>query len=204
MSEQHTLPELPYGYSDLEPVIMADIMEIHHSKHHNAYVTNLNKAEEAYRAAEARGDLDGMIRLQPAIRFNGGGHLNHSIFWTNLAPQGKGGGGAPEGALATAIDKAFGSFDSFKESFNSQAAAVQGSGWGWLGYNRTTGRVEIATCSNQDPLFATTGLIPLLGIDVWEHAYYLQFKNARPAYLKAIWDVVNWKNVEERFAAAQQ
>lgn len=139
----------------------------------------------------------------PHPRFNGGGHINHSIFWTNLAPANAAGGGAPEGELAAAIDAGFGSFDAFKETFAAKTAAVQGSGWGWLGFNPATGAVEIATTANQDPLQATTGLTPLLGVDVWEHAYYLQYKNVRPDYLKAIWEVVNWGNVAERFAAAK-
>ena len=143
------------------------------------------------------------LHLQPGIRFNGGGHINHSIFWTNLAPASAGGGGAPSGKLASLIDSEFGSFEDFKAKFAAQTAAVQGSGWGWLGYDAASGRVAFKACANQDPL-STTGLVPLLGVDVWEHAYYLQYKNVRPDYLNAIWDIVNWSNVEERLANAMQ
>jgi len=198
----HTLPPLPYAYDALEPVISKDIMELHHSKHHNTYVVGLNAAEEKYKAADESGDVNAQIALQAAIKFNGGGHINHSIFWTNLAPTGNGGGGAPAGELLAQIEAKWGSFDAFKDEFSAKTAAVQGSGWGWLGYSKDTGLV-IATCSNQDPLQGTTGLTPLLGIDIWEHAYYLDYQNVRPNYLKAIWDVVSWCNVTERFEAAQ-
>jgi Fe-Mn family superoxide dismutase len=197
------LPDLSYDYAELEPFISAEIMELHHSKHHNTYVTNLNAALEQYDAAEAKGDVAAMIALQGALKFNGGGHVNHTIFWTNLAPPSKGGGGEPEGELKAAIDAEFGDFESFKTKFNASAVSVQGSGWAWLGYNKGSGRVEIATCANQDPL-STTGLVPLLGIDVWEHAYYLQYKNVRPDYLNAIWGIVNFGNVSERLAAAKE
>ena len=196
----HELPKLPYAYDALEPVISKEIMELHHKKHHNAYVTNLNKALEAYNSA----DLEQQIALQGAIRFNGGGHINHSIFWTNLAPQGQGGGEPPTGELADAINQRWGSLDGFIEAFNGQAGPLQGSGWGWLGFNKKSKQLVIQNCSNQDPLFATTGLIPLLGIDVWEHAYYLQYKNVRPDYLKNIWKVVNWANVAERYKEAKE
>lgn len=196
------LPDLDYDYGALEPVISGEIMELHHSKHHNTYVTNYNNAMEQYEDAAARGDTAAMIALQGAIKFNGGGHVNHSIFWTNLAPAGNGGGGEPTGDLAAAINSSFGSFDAFKTKFSATTAAVQGSGWGWLGYDKANDRVVIQTCANQDPL-STTGLVPLLGIDVWEHAYYLQYKNVRPDYLNAIWDVVNWGNVAERYSAAK-
>ncbi|MCH9704012.1 MAG: superoxide dismutase [Chlamydiae bacterium] len=194
----HELPKLPYSYDALEPVISKEIMELHHKKHHNAYVTNLNKALEAYESAE----LEEQIALQKAIRFNGGGHLNHSIFWTNLAPQNEGGGKPPEGELAEAINGRWGSLESFIEEFNAKAGPLQGSGWCWLAYSKKSRQLLIMTCANQDPLFATTGLVPLLGIDVWEHAYYLQYKNARPEYLKNIWKVVNWANIAKRYKAA--
>lgn len=199
----HTLPDLGYGYADLEPTISEEIMTLHHSKHHQTYVNGLNAAEENYSAAVAAGDVSAAVALQPAVKFNGGGHINHSIFWSNLAPSTAGGGGAPDGELGEAIDAAFGSFEEFKATFAGKTVAVQGSGWGWLGYNAATGAVEVATTANQDPLQATTGLTPLLGVDVWEHAYYLQYKNVRPDYVGAIWDVVNWGNVAERFAAAK-
>jgi Fe-Mn family superoxide dismutase len=201
MTLKFELPKLPYELDALEPVISKEIMTLHYTKHHQAYVTNLNAALEKYAEAEAKNEIAQMVALQQAIRFNGGGHVNHSIFWTNLAPVSKGGGTPPQGALAKAIDHTFGSFDAFKEQFSAKAAALQGSGWVWLGYNKTSKHLEIVACDNQDPL-STKGLIPILGLDVWEHAYYLQYKNVRPDYIKAIWQVFNWKNAEERFAAA--
>jgi len=203
MSSQvlYKIPDLAYDFNALEPVISTEIMQIHYSKHHVAYVTNLNAALEKYYEAESKGDMAAMIGLQQAIRFNGGGHVNHSIFWTNLAPASHGGGGAPSGELSSALIKEFGSVESFIEKFSSQTVAIQGSGWGWLGLNKTSGKLVITTCNNQDPL-STQGLVPLLGIDVWEHAYYLQYKNVRAEYVKNIWNIVNWKNVEQRFKSA--
>ncbi|MBX9923895.1 MAG: superoxide dismutase [Rhabdochlamydiaceae bacterium] len=198
----YKLPELSYDFSALEPVISAEIMQLHYSKHHNAYVTNLNVALEKYYDAESKGDIASMIGLQQAIRFNGGGHVNHSIFWTNLAPTSHGGGGAPSGDLLAAITKEFGSVESFIEKFSALTVAVQGSGWGWLGWNQSSKRLVMTSCNNQDPL-STQGLVPLLGIDVWEHAYYLQYKNVRAEYVKNIWNIVSWKNVEQRFKDAQ-
>mmetsp|Transcript_25100 Transcript_25100/g.87560 ORF Transcript_25100/g.87560 Transcript_25100/m.87560 type:complete len:246 (-) Transcript_25100:68-805(-) len=201
-SESFKLPDLTYDYHELEPFVAAEIMELHHSKHHKTYVTNLNNALDATLDAQAKGDVAAAIALQGAIRFNGGGHINHSIFWENLAPPSKGGGGEPEGELKTYIDAAFGDFESFKKTFNAQTAAVQGSGWGWLGYNKAADRVEFRAMPNQDPL-SMTGLVPLLGIDVWEHAYYLQYKNVRPDYLNAIWGVVNFGDVAAKLAKAK-
>lgn len=197
------LPDLPYDFSALEPIISAEIMQLHYSKHHNAYVTNLNAALEKYKEAEMKNDIAAMIGLQQAIRFNGGGHVNHSIFWNNLAPMGKGGGESPSGDLLAAIQKDFGSLEQLIEKLSGQSVAIQGSGWGWLGYNAANDRLAVATCANQDPL-STQGLIPLLGIDVWEHAYYLQYKNVRADYVKNIWKIVNWKNVQERYLAAKK
>ena len=139
--------------------------------------------------------------MQPLIQFHGGGHINHCIFWTNLAPIGQGGGETPQGNLAIAMQQTFGEFEKFVETFIAKTAAIQGSGWGWLGYNPAKGKLEIATCQNQDPL-STKGLIPLLGVDVWEHAYYLQYKNLRKEYLEKIWQVVNWDNVSQRYEKA--
>ncbi|KAM3569298.1 hypothetical protein VYU27_008605 [Nannochloropsis oceanica] len=197
-----TLPDLAYGYGELEPVISGEIMEIHHKKHHQAYITNFNVAMGKLVEAEAKGDVSAMIALQPALRFNGGGHLNHSIFWKNLAPPKAGGGVPPIGALAQAIESQFGSLAGLQDTMSAQSVAVQGSGWGWLGVDKKMKRLAIVALPNQDPLEATTGLVPLVGIDVWEHAYYLQYKNVRPDYVKAIWKVVNWKDAEARFAAA--
>ena len=198
---KHTLPDLPYAFEALEPVISAEILFLHHNKHHAAYVANLNSALERYAEAERRGDISAMIALQPAIRFNGGGHINHSIFWSNLAPKNSGGGEMPKGRLIEEIDRTWGSFERFVEIFGARAVAIQGSGWAWLGYHKESGRLDIACCANQDPL-TLTGMTPLLGIDVWEHAYYLQYKNARAEYVKAIWQIINWHNVQERFLAA--
>ena len=198
MSHKFELPKLPYNFDALEPFISKEIMELHYTKHHQTYVNNLNKALEQYEEAEKNNDVAAMIALQSAIKFNGGGHVNHSIFWTNLAPVSQGGGKGPNGKLLEAINQQIGSLEKLIETMSTKGTAVQGSGWVWLGYNKSNGRLEVATCDNQDPL-STKGLVPLLGIDVWEHAYYLQYKNVRPDYVKAIWNVVNWANVAERF-----
>lgn len=198
-SSQQTLPDLPYDFAALEPVISAEIMELHYKKHHQAYVTNLNKALEQYSDAEAKGDIKKMIELQPAIRFNGGGHINHTIFWTNLAPKEE--GREPKGELGKAIEHSFGSLNQFIDTFSAKTAAIQGSGWGWLAFDREHSSLTICTCANQDP--CAEGKVPLLGVDVWEHAYYLQYKNLRADYLKAIWSIVNWENVSKRYEEAK-
>ncbi|EGT30878.1 CBN-SOD-3 protein [Caenorhabditis brenneri] len=197
---KHTLPDLPYDYGDLEPVISAEIMQLHHQKHHNTYVTNLNQAEEKLQEALSKGDLKGVLAQQSALKFNGGGHLNHSIFWTNLAKD----GGEPSKELLEMIKRDIGSLENLQKMLSEKSIAVQGSGWGWLGYCPKGKKLKLATCKDQDTLEATHGLIPLFGIDVWEHAYYLQYKSVRPDYVKAIWKIANWKNVSERFAKAQQ
>merc|ERR1712058_99302 len=201
VTSKHTLPDLPYAYNALEPVISAEIMQLHHSKHHATYVNNLNVAEEKLAEAVTKSDVSSAIGLQGAIKFNGGGHLNHSIFWQNLCP---GGSGEPTGELAAAINRDFGSFENMKTKLSASTVAVQGSGWGWLGYNKEAKKLQIAACPNQDPLEATTGLVPLFGIDVWEHAYYLQYKNVRPDYVKAIFQVANWNDVSARLEAAMK
>jgi Fe-Mn family superoxide dismutase len=197
----YQLPELPYDFNALEPVISAQIMELHYTKHHKAYITNLNTALEKYHEAETKNDVAAMIALQQAIKFNGGGHINHSFFWTILAPESKGGGQGLKGELLREIEKEFGSLDLFKQKFNSMTTAIQGSGWGWLGFNKELKRLEIATTANQDPL-SSLRLVPILGVDVWEHAYYLQYKNLRADYVSAIWQVFNWKQIEEKYAKA--
>uniref|UniRef100_A0A6M2DNY6 Superoxide dismutase n=1 Tax=Xenopsylla cheopis TaxID=163159 RepID=A0A6M2DNY6_XENCH len=194
----HKLPELGYEYNALEPIISREIMALHHTKHHQAYITNYNAAEEKLNAAIKANCTQTIINLQPALRFNGGGHINHSIFWKNLSPK----GGKPSEQLQKMIDCDFGSMDKMKTALSTAAVGVQGSGWGWLAYNKTAKKLQIATCANQDPLEATTGLIPLFGIDVWEHAYYLQYKNVRADYVKAIFDVANWEDISERFQNA--
>ena len=160
------LPDLPYDFSALEPVISGEIMELHYKKHHQAYVNNANTALEQLAEAEAKNELGKMISLQLAIKFNGGGHINHSIFWTNLAPKASGGGTPPTDALADALNKQFGSLDNFIAEMSAKTAAIQGSGWGWLGLHPQKKTLHIATCANQDPL-VIEGLVPLLGIDVW-------------------------------------
>lgn len=197
------LPQLPYAYDALEPHIDARTMEIHHSKHHNAYVTNLN-------AAIAGTDLEGksiedlMKNLDMnnmAVRNNGGGHYNHTMFWEIMSPNG---GGLPTGELATAIDAAFGSFDAFKAEFSKAGATRFGSGWAWLCVK--DGKLEVCSTPNQDnPLMpgVTCGGQPILGMDVWEHAYYLHYQNRRPDYMEAFFNVINWTEVAKRFAAAK-
>lgn len=198
------LPDLPYDFGALEPSISATIMEIHHQKHHQTYVNNLNMFMEKLAEAESKNDVSGIVSCQQAIKFNGGGHLNHSIFWNNLAPAGKGGGEIESGDLLAMIESQYNSLEEFQTKFSGITAAVQGSGWGWLGYDTVNKKLSITTTANQDPLEATTGLKPLLGIDVWEHAYYLDYKNVRPDYLKEIWKIVNWKDVESRLADAKK
>ncbi|MEO8763980.1 MAG: superoxide dismutase [Ginsengibacter sp.] len=197
-----TLPALPYSFDALEPTIDKETMQIHHDKHHQAYVDNLNKAiagsENENKSLEEL--LAGAGTLSPAIRNNGGGHWNHSFFWEILSAEG---GGKPEGNLATAIDEAFGSFDEMKEKFNTAATTRFGSGWAWLGV--AGGKLVICSTPNQDnPLMdvADCKCKPILGCDVWEHAYYLKYQNKRPDYLKAFWNVVNWKKVAEHFGNA--
>jgi Fe-Mn family superoxide dismutase len=197
-----TLPPLPYAPDALEPHIDKMTMEIHHGKHHQAYVTNLNKALESAPDL-ANKSLPELLAnncaivpeaSRTAVRNNGGGHANHSMFWTIMAPPG--GQSQPGGALADAINTAFGGFDQFKEKFNAAGATRFGSGWAWL-LNKG-GKLEITSSANQDsPLME--GLDPVMGLDVWEHAYYLKYQNRRPEYLGAWWSVVNWKEVEKRF-----
>lgn len=198
-----TLPLLPYAHDALEPYIDTLTMQIHHGKHHQAYVDNLNKAiagtpNEGKSLAEL---VAGAGKISAAVRNNGGGHWNHSFFWESLA---KNAGGSPSGKLAEAINAAFGSFDAFKEKFNAAGATRFGSGWAWLIVK--DGKLEVTSTPNQDnPLMDVAEVkgTPLLGVDVWEHAYYLKYQNRRAEYLGAFWNVVNWKKVEERFAAAK-
>lgn len=204
----HSLPDLGYAFDALEPHIDARTMEIHHDKHHNAYVTNLNAALEGTgledkSICELIGDLSQVPEdKRTAVRNNGGGHANHSLFWKVIAP---GGASAPSGDLAAAIDAAFGSFDAFKEAFAKAGATRFGSGWAWLVKN-DDGSVAVCSTANQDsPCMgdAVAGCSgkPLLGLDVWEHAYYLNYQNRRPDYISAFWNVVNWDAVAERFAS---
>jgi len=195
------LPKLPYGYDALEPHIDSKTMEIHHTKHHQAYVNGLNAALDTPHL-ETRGTLEEILAnisevpegIRGAVNFHGGGHDNHSIFWNNMSPAG---GGKPGGAIGDAIDKAFGGFEAFKEKFSKGSAAIQGSGWGWLVFSPKTKMIDFVTMPNQTSP-RTAGLVPLLGIDVWEHAYYLLRQNRRPEYIEAWWNVVNWDDVESR------
>jgi Fe-Mn family superoxide dismutase len=195
-----TLPPLGHAYNAFVPIISEEIMTIHHTKHHATYIANLNAALEKVEAAAAKGDANALIANAGAIKFNGGGHINHTLFWENLCPVKD--FAVPTGALADMINSKFGSLEGLQKEMGAKTVAVQGSGWGWLGYNKQTKTLEIATCPNQDPLEATTGLIPLVGIDVWEHAYYIDYKNVRPNYVEAIWKVIDWKCAEKRLAAA--
>lgn len=199
IAKKHTLPDLTFDYKALEPIISGEIMQLHHQKHHQTYITNYNAAEVQLQEAVQKNDTTKIIALQGALKFNGGGHINHSIFWQNLGPKKTN----QSADLKSEIDKTFGGFDAFKKEFTAATVAVQGSGWGWLGFNKKTQKIQIATCFNQDPLEATTGLVPLLGVDVWEHAYYLQYKNLRLNYVEAIFDVVNWEDVSARLASAK-
>lgn len=198
-----TLPALPYAFDALEPHIDAQTMQIHHGKHHQAYVDNLNKALAGTEHENKR--LEEIVAkagsLSPAIRNNGGGHWNHSFFWEILAPKA---GGQPTGVLADAINSTFGSFDSFKEKFNAAGTTRFGSGWAWLIVK--DGKLEITSTPNQDnPLMDVAEIKgkPILGVDVWEHAYYLKYQNKRPDYLQAIWNVINWNKIAEHFIAAK-
>ena len=200
---KHTLPDLPYDYGALEPKVSAETMTLHHTKHHNTYVTNLNVGMEKLDAAVSAGDASGIIALQGAIKFNGGGHVNHALFWENMCPPDSAQAELKEGALMDLVNDNFGGLSNLRDEMTPAALGVQGSGWAWLGYNKKTGRLEIASCPNQDPLKATTGLVPLVGIDVWEHAYYVDYRNVRPDYVNAFFDIINWDVAQERLAAAK-
>ena len=205
----YSLPELPYGYDALEPHIDARTMEIHHGKHHNAYITKVNAAIEGTDLANK--SIEDLVKglasvpenIRGAVRNNGGGHANHSLFWTVMGP---GAGGAPDGPLAEAINTDLGGLDAFKEAFAAAAATRFGSGWAWLYVDG--GNLKVGSTANQDsPLMgaeiAGVGGTPILGLDVWEHAYYLNYQNRRPDYIAAFWNVVNWNAVAQRYAATQ-
>ncbi|KAI3320552.1 iron/manganese superoxide dismutase domain-containing protein [Xylariaceae sp. AK1471] len=195
-----TLPDLSYDYGALEPYISGKIMEIHHKNHHQTYVNGLNSALEQIGEAHAKGNDMQAAALAPLLNFHGGGHTNHTLFWENLAPANKDGGGEPEGGLKSAIDRDFGSFETLKSQINTALAGIQGSGWAWLVKDKTAGTLQVVTRANQDPV--TGNYIPLMGIDAWEHAYYLQYQNRKAEYFSAIWNVVNWKTVASRLEKA--
>lgn len=199
------LPALPYAFDALTPHIDAKTMEIHHGKHHNAYVTNVNKALKGQAALAAK-PIEQLLReisqvpdtIRQAVINNGGGHANHSLFWQIM---GKGCGGSPGGAISEAINGAFGGFDAFKEKFATAAATRFGSGWAWLAWK--DGKLEVFSTANQDSPYMT-GHTPIIGLDVWEHAYYLNYQNRRPDYIAAWWSVVNWKKADELFMVAKK
>ncbi|MDT2668364.1 superoxide dismutase [Enterococcus dongliensis] len=200
----YTLPDLPYEYDALEPYIDVETMHLHHDKHHNTYVTNLNAAIEKHPEL-AEQTIEELVThlndvpedIRTAVRNNGGGHANHSFFWKIMAPNA---GGEPTGEIKTAIEETFGSFEKMKEEFKTAATGRFGSGWAWLVWNN--GKLEITSTANQDsPL--TDGKTPIIGLDVWEHAYYLKYKNVRPDYIAAFWDVVNWEQANQNLAAAK-
>ncbi|HSC33857.1 MAG TPA: superoxide dismutase [Thermodesulfobacteriota bacterium] len=201
----YQLPKLPYSYDALEPHIDARTMEIHHTKHHQTYINNVNAALEKYPALADK-SVEDLIRdlnavpedIRTVVRNNGGGHANHSMFWTIMAPKA---GGEPSGELAEAIKSAFGGFDGFKDQFSKAAAGRFGSGWAWLSVDGS-GKLVVTSTPNQDsPL--SEGLKPILGLDVWEHAYYLNYQNRRPDYISAWWNVVNWKQVASNYASSK-
>ena len=197
---EYTLPALAYDYSALAPSISGTIMELHHSKHHQAYVTGANNAIAQLAEARDSGALANVNKLEKDLAFNLGGHVNHSIFWTNLSPNG---GDKPVGDLASAIDDNFGSFDKFTAHFTAAALGVQGSGWAVLAWDSIGERLIIQQFFDQQGNFAA-GTVPVLMLDVWEHAYYLDYHNVRADYVKAFWNIVDWANVQDRFTVAQE
>jgi Fe-Mn family superoxide dismutase len=197
---EYTLPDLPYDYSALEPSVSGRIMELHHGKHHQAYVTGANTAIQQLGEARDSGNLANVNKLEKDLAFNLGGHVNHSVFWTNMSPDG---GDKPTGELAAAIDDYFGSFDKFQAHFTAVALGVQGSGWSVLAWDSIGQRLIIQQFFDQQANFAA-GIVPVLMLDVWEHAYYLDYQNVRADYVKAFWNIVNWANVEQRFTTARE
>ncbi|KAJ5901760.1 Superoxide dismutase [Penicillium taxi] len=195
----HTLPPLPYAYDALEPVISKQIMELHHKKHHQAYITNLNAALAAHATATTTNDVSALIAQQQKIRFNGGGHINHSLFWRNLTPPGSPGNdlaAAPE--LKEAVVARWGSQKAFENAFTAALLGIQGSGWGWLvSVGGPKGRLEIVSTKDQDPV--SVGDVPVFGVDMWEHAYYLQYLNNKAGYIEGIWKIIHWGEAEKRY-----
>ncbi|MEU6701548.1 superoxide dismutase [Pseudonocardia sp. NPDC046786] len=196
---EYTLPDLPYDYSALAPHIAPEIMELHHSKHHNTYVQGLNATLEKLADAREKNDFGAIVGLEKTLAFNLGGHVNHSAFWKNLSPDG---GDKPTGDLASAIDENFGSFDAFQAHFTAAATTIQGSGWAILGYDQLGGKLLIHQLYDQQSQLPA-GQTPIVLLDMWEHAFYLQYKNVKPDYVKAWWNVVNWADAAERLAAAK-
>lgn len=202
MAQKYVLPELDYDYSALEPFIAGEIMELHHDKHHAGYVSGANAALEAHEEARKAGNAEDKIAtISKNLAFNLGGHINHSLFWKNLAPKQD---GRPEGELAAAIDEGFGSFEQFQKEFNAAATSIQGSGWAVLAWDMLSQRLVIQQVTNGHQDNHALTLIPLLLLDMWEHAFYLQYKNVKGDYVKAFWNVVNWEEVQKRFADASK
>ena len=196
----YELPDLPYDYDALEPHISGEIMQLHHDKHHATYVAGANAAlEKLEKAREEGADANEIRTLSKNLAFNLGGHTNHSIFWKNLSPNG---GGEPTGELAEAINRDFGSFEKFKDHFSAAATGLQGSGWAVLGYDHIAGRLIIEQLTDQQGN-VSVDFTPLLMLDMWEHAFYLQYKNVKADYVKAVWNVFNWEDVVERYARAK-
>jgi superoxide dismutase, Fe-Mn family len=196
----HVLPPLPYATDALEPYIDAETMTLHHGKHHAAYVKGLNEAEKALADARLSGNFEYVQHWSRKAAFNGGGHFLHAMFWKVMAPHGKGGGGAPDGPVAALINRDFGSFDAFRAHFSAAAAGVEGSGWALLHYRLSDGSLHVLQAENQHKLTAWDS-VPVLGIDVWEHAYYVTYRNNRSEYISQWWNVVNWDQVNANIAA---
>jgi len=195
----YTLPDLPYDYAALEPAISGEIMQLHHDKHHQAYVDAANQTLEKMEAARSGGDFGSIVGLEKTLAFNLGGHVNHSVFWKNLSPDG---GDKPTGELAAAIDSYFGSFDGFRAHFKAAATTIQGSGWAMLMYDQMADRLLIEQIYDQQGNMAA-GNTPILTLDMWEHAFYLQYKNVKADYAEAFWNVANWADAAARFSAAR-
>ena len=195
----YTLPDLPYDYGALEPHISGEIMQLHHDKHHNTYVTALNEVLEKLAAAREKGDFGAIVGMEKTLSFNLGGHLNHSVFWKNLSPDG---GDKPDGELAAAINESFGSFDGFQAHFTSAATTIQGSGWAILAWDTLGQSLHIVQLYDQQANVPVC-MVPIVMVDMWEHAFYLQYKNVKADYVKAWWNVVNWADAAARFEAAR-
>ncbi|WP_031468572.1 superoxide dismutase [Sciscionella sediminilitoris] len=196
---KYSLPDLPYDYGALAPHIAGEIMELHHSKHHQTYVNGLNGTLDKLEEARSAGSFDAIVGLEKTLAFNLGGHVNHSIFWNNLSPDG---GDKPTGELAAAIDETFGSFDKFQAHFTAAATTIQGSGWAILGWDKLGGQLLVHQLYDQQANLPANQ-VPIVMLDMWEHAFYLQYKNVKPDYVKAWWNVVNWADAQSRFDAAR-
>ena len=194
----YTLPDLPYDYGALEPAMSGEILELHHDKHHATYVKGANDTTEKIAEARDKGDLSGIVGLEKTLAFNVSGHVLHSIFWENLSPDG---GDKPDGALGTAIDEHFGSFDKFRAQLTAATQTTQGSGWGVLAWEPVGKRLLVTQVYDHHGNVAA-GMTPLLAFDAWEHAYYLQYKNVKPDYIEKLWDIVNWNDVSARLEKA--